>query len=181
MTPPTDRHCHARRHLTPSQYMTYDAMRAMAKAEKNDPLLTCYAKVTTIVDRTSVGRTQTIENIKALVTKGWLIPRDKIRWKAGQFGNNHYVVLDHDDYARYAARREDDRYEFCPPFQYDAKTGEKLEKGEMPEEFGIAVEGRKWARENRALIQAIQELNNSMTREEWEKIFNPPDIEETSQ
>ena len=58
--------CHVRRHLTPSLFMTYDTMRAMAKKPdfqmKPGAIIkthfVCYARLTTICNHNSLSRNQ---------------------------------------------------------------------------------------------------------------------------
>lgn len=124
--------CHPRRHMTPSQFMTYDAMRGMAKKPELKaggviyPHLVCYAQLITITNHTSLGKNQNRDNIKALIEKGWLIPEDKIRWRQGLWANNRYAVLEHSDYEAKAQQHEGWQYSACPSFKFEAHTGENL-------------------------------------------------------
>ncbi|MGB6250489.1 MAG: hypothetical protein WBF54_15340 [Terriglobales bacterium] len=133
---PEKPHCHARRHMTPSQFMTYDAMKAMAKKPPFPARpgaiihvdFVCYGQLITITNRTSIGKNQNRDNIKALVKMGWLIPIEeegKPRWKSGRWANNKYIVLDHEQYERRALRHEDG-YVRCPGFKFNEMTGENL-------------------------------------------------------
>jgi hypothetical protein len=159
--------CHVRRHLTPSQFMTYDAMRAMAKEDDCGDLI-CYAKKTTISNHTSLRVNQTGDNIKALVEKGWLVPEDKVRWRAGRWANNRYLVREHADYEKQALHHEEG-YTLCPPFKYDAKTGEVLTTAPAPnDEFAFRVEARRWSKENRVFIDALKKVLAEMTDDERE-------------
>jgi len=75
--------CHARRHMTPSQFMTYDAMRAMAKDDGHGSRV-CYARLTTITNHTRIGRSQNRDNISALESLGWLMQEPRSRWRGGR-------------------------------------------------------------------------------------------------
>jgi hypothetical protein len=141
---PPEIFCNERRHLTPSQYMVYNAMRAIAESGKHkrprkDGLLVCSAKETTIANHTSIGRSQIRVNIKALVEKGWLEPLRDIetdrqrRWRKGIWASNQYVIIVHDEYERRAQRRQRP-YEFCPAARYVYDTGAPVEKA-TPEQL----------------------------------------------
>src|SRR6266851_9139939 len=100
--------CYARRHLTPSQFMVYDAMLHMGKKPPDEPhaVRVCYATILTIANKTSLGRDRIIENINRLVGLGWLIPDDPgMRWRNGRWANNRYLVLDHEQYSQGAVVR----------------------------------------------------------------------------
>ena len=176
---PTDKPtCHVRRHLTPSEFMTYDAMRAMAKEDDHGELI-CYAKKITIANHTSLGENQTGNNIKALVEKGWLLPEDKVRWRAGRWANNRYIVLEHADYEKLALQHMGP-YAGCPPFRYDAKTGEHLlpsKKKWNSLRDGLAMDNelRRWAKENRTFLDALKQVQSEMTQEEWDAHFYEPE------
>jgi hypothetical protein len=123
MTDQTKPVCYARRHLTPSQFMVYDAMFHMAKRPVLDDraaVRVCYATILTIANKTSLGRDRIIDNIKELVALRWLIPDDPgMRWKNGRWANNRYLVLDHEQYRQRAAVP-------CPALKYDTETGQNL-------------------------------------------------------
>jgi hypothetical protein len=139
--------CHVRRHLTPSEFMTYDVMRAMAKPLETGSGLYCYAKLTTIANYNNLSTDQNARNIESLIKKEWLIEVGRPRWRAGRFGSNRYQVVTHDEYL------DDFDHEFnepCPPFKYDKITGEKFEKLDKAEarDFSIKMDLRKWLRKN---------------------------------
>lgn len=121
------RQCHARRHMTASVFMTYDAILAMAKSspsyDPSDPLF-FYGKVSTVANHNNRSRDIEHANIKILVTGGWLYPdEDQSRWKAGQWGTRRYQVIEHDCYAKEQS---------CPPLRYDPKTGNRIgERGSL--------------------------------------------------
>lgn len=126
--------CHVRRHLTPSLFMTYDAMRAMAKKNEYGNLI-CYARLITITNHTSISRNQNQMNIAALEARGWLIQEERSRWRGGRFGSNRYEVLEHTDYERLALQRLEP-YKPCPDFKFEASTGERLQPSSgVPENF----------------------------------------------
>jgi hypothetical protein len=184
--PPEKPTCHPRRHLTPSQFMTYDAMRAMAKEDDLGDLV-CYAQLITITNRTSIGKTQNAENIKALVAKGWVIPQDKVRWRAGRWANNKYTVLEHADYEQKAFDHEDP-YVMCPPFKFNEKTGENLkpiadadDRREFNKsDFAInaALARAATSRERTAFTAALSTIMREATPKEKEEWFRPAEKED---
>jgi hypothetical protein len=106
--------CFARRHMTPSQYVTYDAMIHMRGSAPNPPV--CYAPIWKIANHSGLGRGTTINNIKALLDAGWLIPAPDSfeRWSnSGRWVSKHYVFREnvHDHCVE------------CPAFKYDNETG----------------------------------------------------------
>jgi hypothetical protein len=115
--PPKKIRCFARRHMTPSQYVTYDAMRHMRGKAPNPPV--CYAPIWKISNHSGLGRDTTIENIKSLLASGWLMPAPDSFERfdnTGQWVSKQYVL------------REDvhDHCPACPPFKYDDETGKNL-------------------------------------------------------
>ena len=169
--------------------MTYDAMRAMAKKPDNtfEPGsvicvdLICYAKLTTITNRTSIGKTQNSHNIKKLVELGWIIPMDKVRWRAGRWANNKFIVLDHADYERRAFKHEEP-YAMCPPFKFNEPTGKKLttitdtERRKFERsDFAInaVLKRHSESPEWRARVAALQAIMDAATPEERRAWFRP--------
>lgn len=129
--------CHERRHMTPSQFMTYDAMRAMAEkpalktdGRPNYGYIVCYARLTTITNHTSISRNTNRANIEALKEMGWLEEEPRSRWRGGRFGSNHYLVVSHEEYQRRALEHTPP-YKRCPVFKFEAHTG-KLLKSPRP-------------------------------------------------
>ena len=126
--------CHVRRHLTPSLFMTYDTMRAMAKKPdfqmKPGAIIkthfVCYARLTTICNHNSLSRNQNRDNIAALEALGWIIAEERNRFRGGQFGPNHYIVLEHDEYYGQVLRHRAP-YKLCPVFKYEMSSGRILE------------------------------------------------------
>jgi hypothetical protein len=106
--------CFARRHLTPSQYMVYDAMFRMAPP----PNRLCFGTILTIANNTSLGRDTVIKAIRNMVSLGWLVPDEPIvRWSnTGRWANHRYTVVTHDAY----------KGGTCPPLKYDPETGENV-------------------------------------------------------
>jgi hypothetical protein len=144
--------CNERRHLTPSQFMTYNAMRAMCVQPDEHGNLICYAQKHNIVNHTSIGMTQNGENIAALVEKGWLIPQEKERWKKGRWANNRYIVIEH-------AGWEQAHPDQCPPFKYDVKSGENmLRVTDDRKNFPIDVELKRFVKSDARMQEMISLL-----------------------
>ena len=111
------RKCWARRHMTPSQYVTYDTMRHLRGKAPNPPV--CYAPIWRIANNSGLGRGTTLNNIKALLASGWLIPAPHSfeRWtNSGRWVSKQYLLLDDTH----------DHCSACPPYKYDFETGENL-------------------------------------------------------
>jgi len=129
--------CHERRHMTASEFVTYDTMRAMAKKNKasspND--LVFYGRLTTLANYTNRSVETERINIKSLVKKRWLIPEDYTRWRGGLWGTNRYGVVEHEQYVH--AYQYANKPCPCPPFRYDPETGKKTTKGNAPK-FNLA-------------------------------------------
>jgi len=131
--------CHERRHMTPSQFMTYDAMRAMAESlHKNGPYedRVFYARLTTLTNHTSLSRNQNRKNIDDLIALGWVIPEERNRFRGGRFGTQRYRVLTHEQYERHRLRHDVTAlgyvYKACPDFKYEAATGKILRPSPRP-------------------------------------------------
>ena len=108
------KNCWARRHMTPSQFMVYDAMYHMTRP----PDRLCFSSILGVANKTSLGRDTVIKCIKELVESGWLIsdPDSSVRWKnTGRWANNRYTVVTHDEFKG-----------GCPPLKYDPDTGENV-------------------------------------------------------
>lgn len=106
--------CWARRHMTPLEFMVYDAMFHMA----SPPDRLCFSSINGVANRTSLGRDSVIKCMKSLVAKGWLIPDpdQSVRWQnTGRWANNRYIVVTHDNFKG-----------VCPPLKYDPETGENM-------------------------------------------------------
>jgi len=157
--------------------MTYDAMLAMAMAGPPDPETgkrVCYAKLTTIVNHGSLGRSQTIANITALLERGWIEPKDKReRWRNGRWTNNQWLVLDHEEYERRARLpRLSKVYERCPPFRYDPEDGTKLGiVDSKAKDFPANMELRRWANANREWLQELGKTLTTLTPEQRAEYF----------
>jgi hypothetical protein len=109
--------CWARRHLTPSQYVTYDTMRHLRGKAPNPPI--CYASILKIANNSGLGRDTTINNIQAMLTSGWLTPAPDSfeRWSNnGRWVSRQYLLRDdtHDHCAD------------CPLYKYNLETGENV-------------------------------------------------------
>lgn len=130
--------CHERRHMTASEFVTYDTMRAMAKKNKastaND--LVFYGRLTTLANYTNRSVETERTNIESLVEKGWLLDADRTRWRGGLWGTNRYLVAEHKWYVTHAKQYATKPTE-CPAYRYDPHTGERVEKGEAPK-FNLA-------------------------------------------
>ena len=107
--------CHARRHMTPSQYKTYDAMIAMSLSGRADGI--CYASRWTIANHAGQKLSAVDRNIKSLVKMGWLVPEGQQGRRWGEWSTNKYYVMEHDEYPEDRLR--------CPLFEYNPVTGEK--------------------------------------------------------
>jgi hypothetical protein len=140
--------CHERRHMTASEFVTYDTMRAMAKSNRASTLkeLVFYGRLTTLANYTNRSEETERLNIKSLVTKGWLIPAARTRWRRGMWGTNRFDIAEHDWYINNAKQYADDPSE-CPPPRYDPKTGEKIVRGELKPALADFVQKRKMDRE----------------------------------
>src|SRR5689334_18611298 len=130
--------CHERRHMTASEFVTYDTMRAMARKNKastaND--LVFYGRLTTLANYTDRSVETERTNIESLVERGWLLDTDRTRWRDGLWGTNRYLVVEHKWYVAHAKEYAETPSE-CPAYRYDPNTGEKVEKGEAPK-FNLA-------------------------------------------
>jgi hypothetical protein len=121
--------CWARRHITPSQYVTYDTMRHLRGKAPNPPV--CYATILKISNNSNLSRATTINNIQALLESGWVIPAPDAfeRWNnSGRWASKQYLV------------REDthDHCATCPPFKYDLETGENLAPSESESHLPVS-------------------------------------------
>src|SRR5260370_33838827 len=87
--------CWARRHLTPSQYVTYDTMRHLRGKAPNQPV--CYATVLKISNNSGMGKSTTENNIKSLLAAGWLGPAPESfeRWaNTRRWVSKQYLLRD---------------------------------------------------------------------------------------
>jgi len=120
--------CRPKRHMTASEFMTYDAMVGCAKSDpewKEGLPLKFHGRLTTVGNYNGRGAEQEGENMTALEKKGWLerLPR------LGSHGRTrHYRVLEHAEFL--AAHLGS-----CPPFKYDPATGDYVGDGVMPPAF----------------------------------------------
>jgi hypothetical protein len=139
--------CHERRHMTPSLYMTYDTMRAMAESHPQELKphkiirgnIVCYARLTTISNHNSLSRNQNRDNIAALERLGWLIAEERPRFRGGRFGTNRYIVLTHEGYECRALRHDNHLYKRCPDFKFESSTGKLLHPSNgLPEQFTMS-------------------------------------------
>src|ERR1700730_5423143 len=100
MLPVKGEECHPRRHMTASEYVTYDAMTAMAKTNKastpND--IVFYGRLTTLANHTNRSVWTERQNIASLDKKGWVITAARTRWHGGMWGTNRYTMVDHEWY-----------------------------------------------------------------------------------
>ena len=170
---PEKQECHERRHMKPAQYMVYDAMRAMGEAgrEKNGGKCICYAKLPTIMNRVSIGRTQVRENIVALVAIHWLVPLDKVRWRNGQWANSRFEVLTHDEYIKLPTYLR----KFCPSIKYDDK-GNRIGADKKTKDSAGNMVLRKWRKENEWLSllgKTLAELTPEQRQECFDVIADP--------
>jgi hypothetical protein len=172
--------CWVRRHLSPSLFMTYDAMRGMAKKDAHGELI-CYGKLITIANHTSLSKNQNADNILALDAKGWVMPQNRERWNKGRWGYNSYIILEHADYEKFALQHQEP-YVMCPPFKYDSKTGENLipmtdEERRKFERSDFAINAvlkrHAGTPEWRARTAALQSLMDAATPEEKAEWFRP--------
>jgi hypothetical protein len=124
--------CHERRHMTASEFVTYDTMRAMAKSNKASTPgnLVFYGRLTTLANYTNRSVETERTNIKSLIAMGWLISATRTRWRGGLWGTNRFDIVEHDYYVT-NARHYAESFAACPPCRYDPQTGEKVEKGEL--------------------------------------------------
>ncbi len=170
--------CHERRHLTPSQFMTYDAMRACCGNNRDaQGNRICFAQLTTLSNLTGLSVNQNRDNVRALTEAGWVLadqtPDEQNRWK-GKWSNNRYVVFDHDGRQRHLILTGQPAA--CPPFPY-SKDGVK--QATMTDEqrraferthFAINAALRRYANTpaRKALTAALSEVLRNMTTEERE-------------
>ena len=137
--------CRPQRHMSASEFMTYDAMMACARskearkdAKANDPFI-FYGTMTTLANMNNRCRNVEGKNAGTLVKKGWLVrvlDRQQTNWK-GEWGTWQYIVYDHEAFERErdvlrrkALRTKDDKMRrlleyivdkkrACPLFRYD--------------------------------------------------------------
>lgn len=122
--------CHERRHMTASEFVTYDTIRAMAKSNKasSPEDLVFYGRLSTLANYTNRSINAERRNIESLVRKGWLIPAARTRWRAGRWGTNRYSVVEHEWYIANATAYAQEPSQ-CPPYRYDVHTGKPVKKG----------------------------------------------------
>lgn len=158
--------CHARRHMTASVFMTYDAILAMAKSSptydpSNGSGVIFYGRVSTIANHTNRSRKTEFDNIKILIRDGWLRPDgEQSRWKAGQWGTCRYSVCEHEEYLA-------DYLTSCPALKYDPQTGKRIGKcGKLGEGLVRANERRRdeLRRKNRTATQDCVTVSETVTR-----------------
>ncbi|MGA2482150.1 MAG: hypothetical protein ABSF92_03410 [Candidatus Acidiferrales bacterium] len=115
--------CRAKRHMSESEFVTYDTMLGLAKSdpkwEEGKPL-ECYARLATICNYSNQSEHVVRRNAKCFVERGWLVPLPQL----GSHGSNRYRIVEHDDHP--------DVPDKCPPYRYDPKTGEELPGRSMP-------------------------------------------------
>jgi hypothetical protein len=100
--------CRPQRHLTASEFMTYDAMMACARSKEarkdkttRDPFI-FYGTMTTLANMNNRCRNVEGKNAGSLVKKGWLVrvlDRQQTNWK-GEWGTWQYILYDHEDFQR---------------------------------------------------------------------------------
>jgi hypothetical protein len=121
--------CVARRHMRPAMFVTYDAMLAMCKSDKEgilpgEPLI-FWASEKKLANMNNRSAEQESQALDALEKAGWIVARDEgqSRWRKGRWTTRQYRVLEHDEYVA--------AHGGCPPLRYDNKTGEKVEAGRL--------------------------------------------------
>jgi hypothetical protein len=127
--------CHVRRHLTPSEFRTYDTMRIMVMSgphEKGDQLF-FHGRLAKLANYTNSSIRLEEINIKSLEAKGWLVRSHQQRWRGGKFGTVEYLLLSHDEYVaceKFPHGRAH-KWSPCPPYKYDMETGELITPGKL--------------------------------------------------
>ena len=113
--------CFARRHMTPSEYWTWDAMRHMKGKQDSDTPGVCNANLATICNHTNQSRSNVWRNIQSLLASGWLsyAPGEQRRFKdTGRMAARQYIL------------RTDlhDHVPGCPPWMFDPQTHDQVIK-----------------------------------------------------
>jgi hypothetical protein len=110
-------------------FVTYDAMLAMCKSDKEgilpgEPLI-FWGSEKKLANMNNRSAQQESEALDALEKAGWIVAVDdgKPRWKKGRWTTRQYRVLEHDEYMA--------AHGGCPPLRYDEETGEKLKAGRL--------------------------------------------------
>jgi hypothetical protein len=147
--------CHARRHMTASEFMTYDAMNAMANRDSG----LCFASLVTIANHTNRSVKTEQVNVAALLKKGWLELEEKSRRRpGGEFTTNKYTVLKHDTLLRAEQALQHTIYpDFCPLFKYDTVTGKKSGLGKLKPGLSLA-NARKAMRKKMGVAEFLDVL-----------------------
>jgi hypothetical protein len=112
--------CHARRHIRPAAFVTYDAAVAMCKSKPGYKLkdeLIFYGELGTLANRNNRGTQQESEAIDSLVESGWFIELEERRRFRGRFTTGKYRIVEHEEFAKTHS---------CPPYKYDPDTGERI-------------------------------------------------------
>jgi hypothetical protein len=146
--------CHARRHMSATLYMTYDAILAMAKSGQYTPdaPLVFYGRISTVANHTGRSRQTESDNMSRLVSMRWLLPLDDKQPQqedSGRWRPHMYRVVEHELYVKamkLAGKAS------CKPFQYDPETGERV--GEP----GVLLPGLKKYRDEYRKSQPCQEV-----------------------
>jgi hypothetical protein len=145
--------CHAKRHMTASEFKTYDTMRVMIFSGphgKEDSLI-FHGKLTKLANYNNTSVETENLNIKSLIKKGWLVRLGKQRWRAGRWSTVQYVFLEHDDYVNQTERMRTASWQPCPPYRYDTDTGDNVAPGKLKPGLAKSMDSKRRA----ALVRAV--------------------------
>jgi hypothetical protein len=157
MTRPPEFVCHARRHMTASEFRTYDTIRIMVMSgpHDKDASLLFYGKLTKLANYNNTSPELEAINIASLIEKGWLLRMGKQRWRGGRWGTVQYILVEHDDYANITEymKKSVPGWQACPPYRYDMETGRKLSSGKQPNTALVAVNVAKQRKKYRSIVE----------------------------
>lgn len=116
-----------------AEFRLYDVMIAICKhyQKAGAPLPTCYAKMTTLANKTNRSTEQVRSMLRELEKAGWVenLHPGKRRGKRGRWESVDYRVLEHEDFLKAHP-------DSCPPNRYDPETDELIRPGKVPPALG---------------------------------------------
>lgn len=146
--------CHPRRHMTASEFRTYDTMLAMigSKPHDKDDALIFHGRLTKLANYNNTSVETENLNLKSLVNKGWVKRVGKQRWRAGRWGTVQYLIVDHEKYVYENPALRSEGWTACPPYRYDMETSDNVSPGKLKPGLVEAVRKKQRGKLIRALF-----------------------------
>lgn len=128
----------AQRHMTASEYLTYDGMLAMSRSRKakermereqnSDRLF--YGSMITLANRNNTSPRTEERNVASLLRKEWIaVERPQVHWRGGKWSTVRYIVWTHEEYIDCGIGGIKRPTHECPALKYDPETGEQVIEG----------------------------------------------------